>query len=60
VALTMVAICVWSTTVAATVPIVAQRVGIDPAVLSAPLITTLVDTTGLVIYFTVAKTILGI
>jgi magnesium transporter len=35
-------------------------VGIDPAVLSAPLITTLVDTTGLVIYFTVAKTILGI
>ena len=32
--------------------------GIDPAVLSAPLIATLVDATGLVIYFTIAKAIL--
>jgi magnesium transporter len=40
------------------VPIVAERFGIDPAVLSAPLITTLVDATGLVIYFSIAKVIL--
>ena len=60
VAVTMFAICVWSTTVGSLVPILAQRFGVDPAVLSAPLITTLVDATGLVIYFTIAKLILGV
>ena len=58
VAVTMLAICLWSTTVGSLVPIVADRFGIDPAVLSAPLITTLVDATGLVIYFSIAKIIL--
>lgn len=37
-----------------------RRLGIDPAVVSAPLITTLVDGTGLVIYFTIAKRLLGL
>jgi len=37
-----------------------ERFGVDPAVLSAPLITTLVDATGLVIYFTIAKLILHV
>lgn len=60
VSVTMFAICVWSTTVGALVPILAQRFGVDPAVLSAPLITTLVDATGLIIYFTIAKAILGV
>jgi magnesium transporter len=60
VSVTMFAICVWSTTVGSLVPILAQRFGVDPAVLSAPLITTLVDATGLVIYFTIAKLILGV
>src|SRR6201988_855957 len=60
VSVTMFAICIWSTTVGALIPIAAQRVGVDPAVLSAPLITTLVDATGLVIYFTIAKAILGV
>jgi magnesium transporter len=36
----------------------AHRLRIDPAVLSAPLIATLVDATGLVIYFSIAKIIL--
>lgn len=58
VAVTMFSICVWSTTVGACIPILAQRFGVDPAVLSAPLITTLVDATGLIIYFTIAKMIL--
>ena len=58
VAVTMLAICLWSTTVGSLVPIVADRFGVDPAVLSAPLITTLVDATGLVIYFSIAKIIL--
>jgi magnesium transporter len=60
VSVTMFAICLWSTTVGSIIPIVAQRFGIDPAVLSAPLITTLVDATGLVIYFTIAKLILHV
>lgn len=60
VAVTMFAICLWSTTVGSLVPILAQRFGVDPAVLSAPLITTLVDATGLIIYFTIAKAILGV
>jgi magnesium transporter len=58
VAITVIAICTWSTTVGALIPLVAERFGVDPAVLSAPLITTLVDATGLVIYFTIAKLIL--
>lgn len=60
VAVTMFAICVWSTTVGSLIPIAAERVGVDPAVLSAPLITTLVDATGLIIYFTIAKLILRV
>jgi len=58
VSVTMFAICIWSTTVGALVPIAAERFGVDPAVLSAPLITTLVDATGLVIYFSIARVIL--
>ncbi len=60
VAATMLAVCAWATTVGALVPILAQRVGLDPAVLSAPMIATLVDATGLVIYFTIAKAVLGL
>jgi len=54
VGLSLVAICAWSNSVAALVPLFAQRVGVDPTVLSAPLIATLVDATGLIIYFNVA------
>ena len=58
VSLTVLVICTWSTAVASLIPVVAQRYGIDPAMLSAPMITTLVDATGLVIYFQIAKAIL--
>jgi magnesium transporter len=58
VALTIAAICIWSATVAAVLPLLLRRLHIDPAVVSAPLITTLVDGTGLVIYFTIAKYLL--
>ncbi|MCY3024621.1 MAG: magnesium transporter [Planctomycetota bacterium] len=54
VGLSLVAICAWSNSVAALVPLFAQRVGMDPTVLSAPLIATLMDATGLIIYFNVA------
>ena len=58
VSLTVLAICTWSTTVGSLIPIAAERFGVDPAVLSAPLITTLVDATGLIIYFSIAKVVL--
>lgn len=60
VAATLPAVCVWADVVGALIPIIADRVGIDPAVVSAPFITTLVDATGLFIYFSVAKVVLGI
>ena len=37
-----------------------RRLHIDPAVVSAPLITTLVDGTGLFIYFPIAQIVLGL
>jgi magnesium transporter len=60
VSLTLLAICTWATFAGSMLPIVANRVGIDPAVVSAPFITTLVDATGLIIYFVVAGAVLGI
>jgi magnesium transporter len=59
VALSIVAICTWANTIGAVIPLLAQRVKIDPALVSAPLITTLVDATGLVIYFLIAQMILS-
>jgi magnesium transporter len=58
VALTILAICIWSATVAAALPLLLRALRIDPAVVSAPLITTLVDGTGLVLYFEIARWIL--
>ena len=58
VSITILAICLWSATVAAVLPLALRRLRIDPAVVSAPLITTLVDGTGLIIYFEIAKYVL--
>jgi magnesium transporter len=41
-------------------PFLLRRLSFDPTVVSAPFITTLVDGTGLVIYFTIARTILDL
>jgi magnesium transporter len=60
VGVTVLVICTWSTTVGSLIPIAAQRFGIDPAVLSAPMIATLVDATGLIIYFRIAKLFLNL
>ena len=58
VSLTLLAICVWATSIGAVLPLVSSRLGIDPAVVSAPLVTTLVDATGLLIYFGIAQLLL--
>jgi magnesium transporter len=60
VALTLPAVVVWSTAMATTIPILANRIRIDPTVISGPMITTIVDATGLLIYFSLAKIILGL
>lgn len=60
VALALVIICAWAATVGGTMPLLAKRLRIDPAVVSAPMVTTLVDATGLVIYFLTARMVLGI
>lgn len=60
VALSLILVCGWAATIGATMPLLAKRLGIDPAVISAPLVTTLVDATGLIIYFLLARLVLGL
>lgn len=60
VACSLILVCVWAATLGWAMPLIARKIGIDPAVVSAPLVTTLVDAIGLVIYFMMAKAILGV
>jgi magnesium transporter len=57
-ALALVGIVTWGTLSGSMLPFVLKRLGLDPAASSAPFVATLVDVTGLIIYFTVAKIIL--
>lgn len=60
VALTMVAICTLAALVGSLMPMIASMIKVDPAVVSAPFVTTIVDTTGLIIYFLIATVVLGL
>ncbi|GAA4866416.1 magnesium transporter [Saccharopolyspora cebuensis] len=60
VAASLVLVCAWAAMIGSTMPLLAKRVGVDPAVISAPLVTTLVDATGLIIYFLIARLVLGL
>lgn len=60
VSLTLVCITLWSAVVSSAIPMLLKRVGIDPAVVSAPFIATLIDGTGLIIYFKIAEYFLGL
>jgi magnesium transporter len=60
VGLSVLVICAWANTIGSMIPLVAHRLRIDPAIVSAPLITTLVDATGLFIYLTIARVLLGL
>jgi magnesium transporter len=60
VSLSALAIVLWSSLVSAFLPLLLHRLKIDPAVVSGPLISTLVDGTGLMIYFTIAQFILHV
>lgn len=53
-------IVVWAALIGASLPLIAHRLRIDPAVVSGPAMSTLVDATGLVIYFMIARAIMGL
>lgn len=59
-ALALVVVCTLATSAGAVTPMLAKRVGLDPAVVSAPFITTFVDATGLIVYFLIAQAVLGL
>jgi magnesium transporter len=58
VAISLPIVVLWASSVGSLLPLAAKRLGIDPAVMSAPFITTFVDATGLVIYFEIALRVL--
>ena len=51
---------VSSAALGAGLPLIVRRMGGDPAVVASPAITTIVDITGLLIYFSVASALLGL
>jgi len=58
VGLALIAIVLWGTLVGSMLPLILRRAGFDPATSSAPFVGTLVDVTGLVIYFSVGLVVL--
>ncbi len=58
VGVSLVGIVMWGSLMGSMLPLVIKRCGFDPATSSAPFIATLVDVTGLIIYFTVALVIM--
>ncbi|HAM43821.1 MAG TPA: magnesium transporter, partial [Propionibacteriaceae bacterium] len=60
VSLAVAAIVVWANALGSILPLLAQRLRVDPAIVSGPVMSTLVDATGLFIYFSIAKIVLGL
>ena len=58
VAISLVGVVLWGTLSGSLLPFLLKRLGFDPAASSAPFVATLVDVTGLVIYFSVALVVL--
>ena len=54
------AICLWGTLVGSALPLIFKRIGIDPGIASSPFVATFVDVTGIVIYFSIARTYLNL
>ncbi|MDR2472601.1 MAG: magnesium transporter, partial [Tannerella sp.] len=59
VAVSLIFIVLWGTLSGSMIPFLLKRIGLDPATASAPFVATLVDVTGLIIYFSVAAVLLG-
>jgi magnesium transporter len=58
VAFALVGVVLWGSLVGSVLPFILRRMGFDPATSSAPFVATLVDVTGLIIYFSVGLVIL--
>jgi len=58
VSLSLMGVVLWGSLVGSMLPFILRRFGADPASSSAPFVSTLVDVTGLIIYFTVATLVL--
>ncbi len=58
VSISLVGVVMWGSLSGSMLPFILRKVGLDPATASAPLVATLVDVTGLVIYFSVANILL--
>lgn len=58
VAVSLVGVVTWGTVTGSMLPIIIRRIGFDPASASAPFVATLVDVSGLVIYFNVARVLM--
>jgi len=56
---TVLFVVIFAKIVGCTLPMLAEKIGIDPAVMASPLITTLTDAVSLIIYFTIARMLLG-
>ncbi len=59
VGLSLLGVVLWGNIIGSLFPILLKRLGFDPAVSSAPFVATLVDVTGLIIYFSAASMLLG-
>ncbi len=60
VCLTLLMAVIVAKMVGSTLPMLAKKIGLDPAVMASPFITTIVDAISLLIYFRVAELVLGI
>jgi len=58
VSLSLVGVVTWGTIMGSMLPLIIKKFGFDPATSSAPFVATLVDVTGLIIYFSIALVIL--
>jgi magnesium transporter len=56
---TLIGVVMWGTFSGSMLPFILRRLGLDPATSSAPFVATLVDVSGLIIYFTIASLILS-
>ena len=60
VCLTLVFVVFFAKLVGCSLPILAEKLGFDPAVMASPFITTIVDVLSLLIYFSIASALLGL
>ncbi|MBN1781932.1 magnesium transporter [bacterium] len=60
VGLSLVMVMLWANLLGSVLPIILTRLKLDPAVISSPLLTTIIDASGLLIYFSIAKAVLNL